>query len=152
MFEENAFPFLPSENGVYFDSLINLGHLLVSASELIVSLMEHRSKDGARRSEFYNKGAAKIMVSIIKKGNNHFLCIKNASKYYAENVRVDFMGKSHYFWGYENKFPRDFMGEGDYFTVGIRGYIGFSLDDIRVKVVWNDGSGVDRERVFQPSR
>ena len=92
------------------------------------------------------------MISIIKEGNNYFLCIKNAGKHYAENVRVDFMGKSHYFWGYENKFPRDFMGEGDYFTVGIRGYIGFSLDDIRVKLVWNDGSGVDREKVFQPSR
>lgn len=152
MSEENVFPFLPSGNGVYFDSLINLGQLLVSASGLIVSLMEYRSKNGARRSEFSNKGAAKIMVSIIKEGSNYFLCIKNVSKYYAENVRVDFMGKSHYFWGYENKLPRDFMGEGEYFTVGIRGYIGFPLDDVRVKVVWNDGSGVDRERVFQPSR
>lgn len=33
-----------------------------------------------------------------------------------------------------------------------RAYIGFPLDDVRVKVVLNDGSGVDRERVFQPSR
>lgn len=117
-----------------------------------MSIMEYRLKNGDERGEFSNKGATKIMVSIINEGNDYFLCIKNAGKHYAENVRMDFMGKSHYFWGYENKFPRDFMGEGDYFTVGIRGYIGFSLDDIRVKVVWNDGSGVDRERVFQPSR
>lgn len=33
-----------------------------------------------------------------------------------------------------------------------RAYIGFPLDDVRVKVVLNDGSGVDRERVFQSSR
>lgn len=152
MFEESVFSFLSAENGVYFDRLIPLASLFTSASGLIVSIMEYRLKNGAERGEFSNKGATKIMVSIIKEGNNYFVCIKNAGKHYAENVRVDFMGKSHYFWGYENKFPRDFMGEGDYFTVGIRGYIGFSLDDIRVKVVWNDGSGVDRERVFQPSR
>lgn len=38
------------------------------------------------------------------------------------------------------------------FSFWVIGCIDFYLIDIRVKVVWNDGSGVDRERGFQPSR
>lgn len=59
MFEESVFSFLSTENGVYFDRLIPLASLFTSASELIMSIMEYRLKNGAERGEFSNKGRRK---------------------------------------------------------------------------------------------